>query len=97
MADAGPIVNGRATFLVVRADFKSGTDTFTLYQDPTPGLASPNVPGVVKSDIKQTPTSLIELVFGSFNRTGDQVYTVGNLRLGTTYEAVAPSAPGAPL
>ena len=91
--DAGPVKNGKATFLVVRADFKPGTDTFTLYQDPTPGLDAPDVKGVVKSDLKQPPTSLVELVFGNFNPVGLQAYTIGDLRLGPTFASVSPARP----
>jgi len=72
-------------YLVVRADFLPGNDTFTLYQNPTPGLAAPDVSGVVKTDLNQAATSAVQLAYGNGN-----TYTVDEVRLGSTYAAVAP-------
>ena len=85
VVNARRIITGVPAFLVVRADFRPSGDTFTLYQDPAPGLARPNVVGVVKTDLELKAADEVTLTAGNGN-----AYAFGPLRLGTSYRAVAP-------
>ena len=90
--NAGRVTEDAPTFLVLRADFHSDSDKFTLYENPTPGLAEPDIPGVVKQDIEVGPSVLVQFAYGNGN-----AYVVDELRLGLTYADVAPSlTPTAP-
>ena len=89
VVDAGPIADNVPTFLVVRADFQAGATRLTLYQNPRPGLAAPNVPGVVKSDLTLSPARSVTITYGN-----GSAYALGALRLGRSYAAVAPASPG---
>lgn len=85
VVDAGPIADSVPTFLVVRADFQKGRTRLTLFQNPRPGLRAPNVKGVVKTDLVLTPARSVTITFGN-----GSAYTIGALRLGRSYAAVAP-------
>ena len=87
VVDVGRVSDNIPVFLVLRADFRDDGDKFTLYQNPTPGLKAPNVPGVIKTDLTLDPTNTVEIVYGNGN-----AYVLGALRLGKTYAAVAPTA-----
>ncbi len=84
--NASRVTQDAPTFLVVQADFHRGADKFTLYQNPTPGLAEPDVPGLVKQDVEISQSNLIQLAYGNGN-----AYVVDELRLGSTYAEVSPS------
>ena len=83
--NASRVAQNAPTFLVVQADFHRGADKFTLYQNPTPGLAEPDIPGLVKQDIEISQSNLIQLAYGNGN-----AYVVDEIRLGSTYAEVAP-------
>lgn len=87
VVDAGPITDNVPTFLVVRADFRAEATRLTLYQNPRPGLAAPDVPGVVKSDLTLTPARSVTITYGN-----GSAYVLGALRLGRSYAAVSPAA-----
>lgn len=87
VVDAGPIADNIPTFLVVRADFRAGATRLTLYQNPRPGRAAPDVQGVVKTDLTLTPARSVTITYGN-----GSAYTLGALRLGRSYAAVAPAA-----
>ena len=90
--NASKITNDAATFLVLRADFHTDVDKFTLYENPTPGLTDPDIPGVVKQDIEVGPSTLVQFAYGNGN-----AYVVDELRMGASYTDVAPSlTPPAP-
>ena len=84
--NASHVAEDAPTFLVLRADFHRDADKFTLYQNPTPGLAEPDIPGLVKQDIEIGPSNLVQFAYGNGN-----AYVVDELRLGSTYAEVAPS------
>lgn len=75
---------GETTFLVVKADFRGGSDVFTLYVNPTPGGPEP-ASGVVKSSPFGTASGFTLYSTGAFS--------VDELRLGTTYADVTPAIP----
>jgi len=89
--NASRVAENAPTFLVVRADFHRDADKFTLYQNPTPGLAEPDIPGLVKQDVEISRSNLIQLAYGNGN-----AYVVDEIRLGSTYAEVAPSLTPAP-
>lgn len=89
--NASRVAENAPTFLVVRADFHRDADKFTLYQNPTPGLAEPDIPGLVKQDVEISQSNLIQLAYGNGN-----AYIVEEIRLGSTYAEVAPSLTPAP-
>ena len=84
--NASRVTQDAPTFLVLCADFHSTVDKFTLYENPTPGLTDPDVPGIVKQDIEIGPSSLVQFAYGNGN-----AYVVDELRLGLSYADVAPS------
>jgi len=84
--NASRVTEDAPTFLVLRADFHSDVDKFTLYENPTPGLTDPDIPGIVKQDIEIGPSTLVQFAYGNGN-----AYVVDELRLGSSYADVAPS------
>jgi hypothetical protein len=88
--DVPGVVSGQTTFLVLALDiFVSGNETATLYVNPTPGLAAPDVAG-------STPKSDLDL--GTFNTLtvsggrglGTNHSQLDEIRVGSTYAEVAP-------
>ena len=78
-----PVV-GQKAFLVLRADVLSGNDRFTLYVNPTPGGPEP-ASGAVKTDLDLgTVPGLTIYSTGAFS--------LDEIRVGTTFADVAPSA-----
>jgi|GEM_PF-1845201 len=79
-----PVV-GQTEFLVLKAQlFTSGNDIFTLYNNPTPGALEPSS-GAVMQDISIGTLSGLVIYSGG-------AFSIGNLRLGTTYADVTPLA-----
>ena len=85
VATGTPTVVGETAFLVVRADFNAGNDTFTLYMNPVPGEPEP-AGGVVKTDLDLGPVT----VLGIYS-TG--AFAVDEIRIGATYAEVTPATP----
>lgn len=80
-----PTVVGQTAFLVVRADFLSGNDLFTLYANPSPGEPEPTS-GVVKADLN----------LGAVTRLGiysTGAFSVDEIRIGASYADVTPRSP----
>ncbi len=75
---------GQTVLLVLRADFTSGIDRFTLYVNPTPGGAEP-LSGTVKQDSDVGTISSLTLY-----STG--AFSVDEIRIGTTFADVVPAA-----
>jgi hypothetical protein len=75
---------GRTVLLVLRADFTSGIDKFTLYVNATPGGPEPSS-GTVKQDSNVGTISSLTLY-----STG--AYSVDEIRIGTTFADVVPAA-----
>jgi len=73
---------GHAALLVVKAQFVSGNDVFTLYTNPKPGSTEPSS-GTVKSDLDLGVVSKIGVYSSG-------AFTVDEIRIGTTYEDVVP-------
>ena len=85
-ADSGiAAVTGQTTLLVLRADFTSGIDKFTLYVNPTPGGAEP-LAGAGKQDVDIGAVTGLTLY-----STG--AYSVDEIRVGTTFADVVPTVP----
>jgi len=77
---AVPVV-GRTALLVLRADFRSGADTFQLYVDPLPGEPEPALPDAIKSDSD----------VGTVNRIGmfsSGAFSFDEIRIGRSYADV---------
>jgi len=73
---------GHAALLVLKAQFVSGNDIFTLYTNPNPGSTEPSS-GTVKSDLDLGVVSKIGIYSSG-------AFTVDEIRIGTTYEDVVP-------
>ena len=84
VTSAVPVVEDETAFLVVKADFRTGSDVFTLYVNPTPGEPEPAA-GIVKTSPFGTATGFTLYSTGQFS--------VDELRLGTTYADVTPAVP----
>jgi hypothetical protein len=74
---------GRTALLVLKAEFLSGNDVFTLYTNPTPGRREP-ASGVTKTDLDLGLVSKVGLY-----STG--AFVVDEIRIGTTYADVVPT------
>ncbi len=77
---------GEEYLLVLRADFTTGNDLFTLYVNPTPGAAEP-ASGTIKNDFD----------FGAINdiflyATG--AFSIDEVRTGSNFADVVPPLPG---
>ena len=83
-----PTVVGRTTLLVVKAQFLSGNDIFTLYANPTPGQPEPGS-SVVKTDLDLGTVSRIGIY-----STG--AFAIDEIRIGTTYADVVPTGDNKP-
>ena len=77
-----PVV-GKTVFIVVKMEFMDGPDRFTLYLNPTPGNPEP-LTGAVKDDLD---LELADQLF-LYSRGA---WSVDEIRLGTTWEAVTPA------
>jgi hypothetical protein len=73
---------GQTALLVVKAEFLSGSDVFTLYTNPKPGDPEPST-GSQKSDLDLGTVSKIGIY-----STG--AFTVDEIRMGTAYGDVVP-------
>ena len=85
-----PIIQGTAAFVAIEFQFNAdpqAPDTATVFFDPTPGLAAPDVPGLVKSDVNFGPV-------GDFFLLGanGMAFSFDPLRVGDTFADVAPAA-----
>jgi hypothetical protein len=78
-------VVGQTALLVVKAQFLSGNDIFTLYVNPAPGGSEP-ASATVKTDLDLGIVS----VLGIYS-TG--AFAVDEIRVGTTYADVTPQSP----
>ena len=76
-------VVGKTVFIVVKMEFKDGPDRFTLYLNPTPGNPEPAA-SAVKDDLD---LEFAEQLF-LYSRAA---WSVDEIRLGTTWEAVTPA------
>ena len=70
--------------LVVKLEFNSGPDVFTLYVDPTPGRPEPSG-DAVKTDLDLGTVSLMSIVSIGASSAIDEI------RVGTTYADVVSS------
>ena len=77
-------VVGQTTFLVLKAQFLSGNDIFTLYANPAPGDPEPAV-GVVKADLDLGVVSALGIY-----STG--AFAIDEIRIGTAYADVTPKS-----
>ncbi len=89
-----PFSVGQTAFVVMRVDFTAAADSATFYIDPTAGLASPDSPPSLigtKNDLDVGTFSQIVIAGGrGFNANLAQL---DEIRVGSTYLAVAPSTP----
>jgi hypothetical protein len=76
---------GRDCFLVTHIEFAEGNGRATLYVNPTPGAAAPS------GGVTCTGTDFLpDLASFRFVRQGETSASFDELRVGTTYAAVAP-------
>lgn len=73
---------GQTAFLVVKAQFLTGNDLFTLYTNPKPGQPEPTS-GTVKTDLDLGVVSRIGVYSSG-------AFCVDEIRIGTTYDDVVP-------
>jgi hypothetical protein len=90
LASTVPIVSGQTAFLVVEMQFNASTsanDTISLFVDPTPGLAVPNVPAVTLSN-----TNLSNVISDiPFYAANNEAVSFDEIRLGNSFADVAPA------
>jgi hypothetical protein len=79
-------VVGKTALLVVKAEFLSGIDIFTLYTNPVPGAPEP-ASGVVKTDLYLGTVSAIGIYSSG-------AFSIDEIRIGTTYADVTPAVTG---
>src|SRR6185503_2660289 len=89
VASGVPVEIGTTAFIVIKAEFTEGNDTFTLYVNPSPGCPEPGQ-GIVKQDIDGG--MITELTIYS---SGE--FSMDELRVGNTFADGTPVAPTAPL
>jgi hypothetical protein len=85
-----PIVPGTTVFVAVKYEFNADpnlNDTATVYFDPTPGLAAPDVAGLTISNVNFA--SDIDGVF--LNAANGAAFSLDELRTGDGYVDVAPT------
>jgi hypothetical protein len=78
-------VLGTTALLVVRFDFAAGSDTLSLFVNPTPGAAEPAVASAIKTDL-----DLGTFVGVSISTGALATWSVDEIRLGTTFADVTP-------
>jgi len=86
VASGASVAVGETTLLVLKAQFQSGNDIFTLYVDPLPGRPEP-ASAVVKTDLDLGVVSALGIY-----STG--AFAIDEIRIGTTYADVTPVADG---
>ena len=88
-ASTVPIVAGQTAFLVIEMQFNASTsanDTISLFVNPTPGLAAPDVPAVTLSNTNLS-NNITDLAFYAAN---NEAVSFDELRLGDTFADVSP-------
>lgn len=91
-----PIVQDTTAFVVAEFQFNSdptANDIATVFIDPTPGLAAPNVLGLVKSNVNFD--SAIGAIF--LDAGNGMAFSFDELRIGGTFDDVAPVANSNPV
>jgi hypothetical protein len=78
-----PVILNQTAFLVLRADFTAGSDTFRLYVNPTPGALEPTFASATESALDLGSVSGIVLY-----STG--AHSIDEIRWGETYADVTP-------
>ena len=80
-------VKDQTFLMVLQLDFAATGDTATLYVDPTPGMSTPDVTGAA---VAMTGFTFTNLNFNPGHAVGDG--DLDELRIGTTYADVVPTA-----
>jgi hypothetical protein len=78
-----PVVQDQTVLLVLQADFLPGNDRLSLFVDPTPGQPEPATADVLKTDLDVG--SVGNLVINNYGG-----YTVDEIRIGSSFDAVTP-------
>lgn len=73
-------------FLVLRITFQAGVDKIELFVNPTPGQALPATADATKTDLDLATTNAMQIL-------ADHAVAMDEIRLGTTFDDVAPTAP----
>ena len=77
-----PVMSGLTQLLVLRSEFTLGSESFSLYVDPTPGLPEPTTPDAFR-------TANIPVVQG-VTIYSNAAFSFDEFRLGETFEDVLP-------
>lgn len=81
-ASGVPVVQGQATLLVVKLNYRAGNDVISLFVNPSPGT-EPVTPDAIKTDLNLTFSSI---GFGHRNSN----WTVDQIRYGQSFADVVP-------
>lgn len=81
-----PAAVGQTALLVVKAQFLSGNDIFTLYVNPVPGQPEPAT-GAVKGDLNLGKVSAVGIYSSG-------AFALDEIRIGTTFADVTPAHDG---
>ncbi|REJ69814.1 MAG: PEP-CTERM sorting domain-containing protein [Planctomycetota bacterium] len=76
-------VVGETRFIVLRADFADGADTYSVFIDPVPGAPEPAVPDAVASSFDLGTITRIGMA-------GPGAFSLDELRVGETFADVTP-------
>ncbi|MBI3867566.1 MAG: hypothetical protein HY299_03460 [Verrucomicrobia bacterium] len=82
-AGDAPVVSGEIRWVVIRLDFADGNDRVALYFNPVAGQPEPGAPNAIRTDRDLGTLSSLGL-------TSTGAWSVDELRVGTTWESVAP-------
>jgi hypothetical protein len=81
-SSVSPVV-GQSVFIVVRATFTPGIDTFQLYLNPAPGAPEPLSPNATKSDSDVGTLTQLGIDSGG-------AFSVDEIRIGSSFADVSP-------
>lgn len=84
-----PVVAGQPVLFVLRVDFLAGNDRLSLYLNPTPGQPEPAAANVLKTDLD---VGMVDSL--TVNNYGG--FTVDEIRIGSSFDAVTPLASSVP-
>lgn len=88
-----PVTAGETAFIVLRAEFLSGNDSYSIFVNPLLDGVEPGIASASKTDFDPVPGSTLAGTTFNFNNYG--YYTIDEIRVGTAYADVMPT--GSPI
>ena len=85
-----PVTAGETAFIVLKSQFLAGNDVYSIFVNPALDGVESGVPSAVKTNLD--PVSGSPLVGTTFQFNNYGYYTIDEIRVGTTYADVMPTA-----